>query len=61
MSTRNELKAKWARLKEQGQTTIQITINTNNKATIEKVKNHIADAMLNKFDLSLTWDIEVQK
>ena len=61
MSTRNELKAKWLRLKEQGQTTIQVTISTNNKATVEKVKNHIADAMLNKFDLALTWDIEEVK
>ena len=61
MSTRDELKDKWAKLKEQCQTTISVTINTDNKKTVEKVKNALADTMLNKFDMSLSWDIEVEK
>lgn len=61
MSTRDELKDRWAKLKEQGQTTISVTINTDNKKTVEKVKNALADTMLNEFDLSLTWDVEEVK
>ena len=61
MSTRNELKEKWAMLMQSGQTTLEITISTTNKATVEKVKNALANTMLLQFDLSLTWDIEVQK
>ena len=56
MSTRDDLKEKWARLKAQGQTTISITIGTTDKRTILKVQDALADTMLNGFDASLTWD-----
>ena len=63
MNTREELKAKWARLKEQEQTVISITVNTKDDYIISCIKNITNEALANRFwyKESLLWDIsEVQ-
>lgn len=59
----NDLKDKWAKLKEQGQTTIEITINSKDEELIGKIKDHLDCSMSEYISVypRLRWDIEEVK
>ena len=53
-STRDELK-------EKDQTVIQVIVNTTDKKIIQSLINLLAETIIDKFDLRLTWDIQIQE